>query len=107
MQLRNGQLGRGSSWQRSSWGGHGMPCHGLASGFAHLVREPTTFPPLHPLPQARASLLGALDPAVAAAQEAAAAAGLQQLPGYQPGAPMPMPFPGMTAGGAPPGAGGA
>ncbi|KAI7842903.1 hypothetical protein COHA_003415 [Chlorella ohadii] len=59
------------------------------------------------LPPARASLLGALDPAVAAAQEAAAAAGLQQLPGYQPGAPMPMPFPGMTAGGAPPGAGGA
>ncbi len=97
-------------------GRRSMPCHSLASTllvrlFRCRLREGTHCflppPPPPPLPQARASLLGALDPAVAAAQEAAAAAGLQQLPGYQPGAPMPMPFPGMTAGGAPPGAGGA
>lgn len=70
---------------------------------AQLPPNPLADHPLSlSLPQARASLLGALDP-TAAAQEAAAAAGLQQLPGYQPGAPMPMPFPGMTAGGAPPG----
>ena len=69
----------------------------------HLATLPACAPLLPSAPQARASLLGALDPA-AAAQEAAAAQGLQQLPGYQPGAPMPMPFPGMTAGGAPPAA---
>lgn len=78
---------------------------GHSTAAALAVCSTATHPlALHPLslPQARASLLGALDP-TAAAQEAAAAAGLQQLPGYQPGAPMPMPFPGMTAGGAPPG----